>query len=88
MAQGVTHLLGLLGRPGAPFDATFGGDIPVGAGLSSSAALEVSTALAFLQLAGRDLDRWTLATLCRRAENEFVGVKCGILDQFISTDPD
>lgn len=57
--------------------------VPVGSGLSSSAALEVSTALA----AGWDLEhapRLDLVKLCRRAENEFVGVPCGIMDQYIS----
>jgi len=56
--------------------------VPEGGGLSSSAALEVSTALALL--AGRPIDPLELAKLCRRAEVEFVGMPCGIMDQYIS----
>ncbi len=59
-------------------------DIPIGAGLSSSAALEVSTALALLANSGLSLDRTQLALLCQRAENDFVGARCGIMDQFVS----
>jgi galactokinase len=55
-------------------------DVPIGAGLSSSAALEVATALALLRDA--PMERIALAQLCQRAENEFVGVRCGIMDQF------
>lgn len=57
--------------------------LPVGAGLSSSAALELATAVAVVEAVGDDLDRKQLAQLCRRAENEFVGVPCGILDQAV-----
>jgi galactokinase len=56
--------------------------VPEGSGLSSSAALEVSSALAFLR--GRALDRLELAKLCQRAERNFVGMPCGIMDQYIS----
>ena len=56
-------------------------DVPVGAGLSSSAALEVAVALA---LAPEPIERTALAKLCQRAEHEFAGVKCGIMDQFIA----
>ncbi len=65
-------------------DITIHGDIPQGAGLSSSAALEVATALAIQDLFGIEMGREELAKLAQRAENEFVGVKCGIMDQFIS----
>ena len=58
--------------------------VPVAAGLSSSAAVEVASALALRGLFELDLDSLELAKLCQRAENEFVGVKCGILDQFSS----
>jgi galactokinase len=58
--------------------------VPIGAGLSSSAALEVSTGLALLQTSGIALDRVQLALLCQRAENDFAGAHCGIMDQFIS----
>lgn len=56
--------------------------VPEGAGLSSSAALEVSAALALLQ--GRDFDRLEIARLCRSAETDFVGMPCGIMDQFVA----
>ena len=59
-------------------------DVPMGAGLSSSAAVEVSTALALLSLTGSKMPLPDLAKLCQRAENEFVGARCGIMDQFIS----
>jgi galactokinase len=57
--------------------------LPTGAGLSSSAALEVATALALTEMVGEPLDRRTIARVARRAENEFVGVPCGILDQAV-----
>ena len=60
------------------------GEVPLGAGLSSSAALEVSTGLALLDNSGYQVERTRLALLCQRAENEFVGARCGIMDQFIS----
>lgn len=59
-------------------------DLPVGAGMSSSAALEVATAYGILALNRVSISRKRLVTLCRRAENEFVGVPCGILDQGVS----
>ncbi len=65
-------------------DVIFGGDVPIGSGLSSSAALEVATATAFLSLAEYDVPGEEIARLCQRAENEFVGTRCGIMDQFIS----
>jgi galactokinase len=69
--------------PGADFAVA--GDVPQGAGLSSSAALEVATALAIAALDGRkDADRTALARVCQRAENDFVGCKCGIMDQLVS----
>jgi galactokinase len=60
------------------------GDVPMGAGLSSSASVEVATALALLSLSDITLSKPDLALLCQRAENEFVGMRCGIMDQFIS----
>lgn len=59
-------------------------DVPLGAGLSSSAALEVAVAGALLGIAGREMAPVDVALLCQRAENEFVGTRCGIMDQFIS----
>jgi galactokinase len=60
------------------------GEVPVGAGLSSSAALEVAGALAFLGLSGGSLPLPQIAQLCQRAENEFVGARVGIMDQFVA----
>jgi galactokinase len=59
------------------------GDLPLGAGLSASASFEVATALALSRLAGVEIASVELAKLCQRAENEFVGVRCGVMDQFI-----
>jgi len=60
------------------------GDVPIGAGLSSSASVEVASALAFLSLSKAQLPLPEVAKLCRRAENEFVGARVGIMDQFVS----
>ena len=60
------------------------GDVPIGGGLSSSAAIEVATALALLAVADVSLDRREIAGVCQRAEHEYAGTKCGIMDQFIS----
>lgn len=62
-------------------DLWIGGDLPAGAGLASSAALEVGVALVLQTLAGRSLPPEVTARLCRRAENEFVGAPCGLMDQ-------
>ena len=59
-------------------------DLPVGAGLSSSAAIEVAMARACADTTGLSWDPMPMATLCRRAENAFVGVPCGLMDQFAS----
>lgn len=66
------------------FDFLACSTLPEGSGLSSSAALELASAFAFLQLAGHTLPLERIVALCRRAENEFVGVPCGILDQAVS----
>jgi galactokinase len=60
------------------------GEVPIGSGLSSSAAIEVATAKALLSNSTREVDGITLAKLCQRAENEVVGMRCGIMDQFVS----
>jgi galactokinase len=65
------------------FDISLTGDVPLGAGLSSSASVELATAVALLDLSGVRLPVQKLATLCRRAENEYVGAKSGIMDQFV-----
>jgi len=70
------------GFPIAPANLLIRSTVPEGSGLSSSAALEVSTALALL--AGRAMEPLSLARLCQRAERNFVGMPCGIMDQYIS----
>jgi len=59
-------------------------DVPLGAGLSSSAALEVATGFALLSQNGEAVNRAELARLCQKAENEFVGARVGIMDQYVS----
>lgn len=68
----------------AGFEAEVSGDVPAGAGLSSSAAFEVATAGLLMQLHNLRIDPLEVAKLCQRAENEFVGVKSGLLDQVTS----
>ena len=70
--------------PDNGFSLTLKTNLPVSVGLSSSAALELATALAFSRLAERELSHKDLVRLCRKAENEFVGMPCGILDQATS----
>src|SRR5208282_4164011 len=65
-------------------DATIHSTVPLESGLSSSAALECALATVFAGLGGWSLTPERKALLCQKAENEFVGVKCGILDQFSS----
>ncbi|ADO77452.1 galactokinase [Halanaerobium praevalens] len=67
------------------FNLIFTGNVPQGAGLSSSAALEVVTALAIADLHKIKMNKIDLALLSQRAENNFVGVQCGIMDQYISS---
>ncbi len=66
------------------FNIIFGGDIPPGAGLSSSAALECATAYALNELFGLGISKIDLVKISQAAENDFVGMKCGIMDQFAS----
>ncbi len=80
---GVAQQLVKRGRTISPKDMLIHSTVPVGAGLSSSAALEISSALALSDGAALD-DKMDLARLGRAAENEFVGVPCGIMDQFIA----
>ncbi len=63
---------------------TITGDVPQGAGLSSSASLEVATATALLALAGKTMSGGEIARVCQRAENDYVGAPVGIMDQFVS----
>ena len=73
-----------LGEPIPSFDATINSNLPIGGGLSSSAALEVATATALEQICERTVEPIKKALLCQRAEHEFAGVPCGIMDQFSS----
>jgi galactokinase len=79
---GVARELARAGYPAEPANILIRSSVPEGSGLSSSAALEVSAALAFL--GGRSIDRLDLARLCQRAEVTFVGMPCGIMDQYVS----
>jgi galactokinase len=63
-------------------DLLIEGDVPLGSGLSSSAALELAVAVALVEDAGVAIDRVSLARLCQQAENDYVGARCGIMDQF------
>jgi galactokinase len=65
-------------------DMLIRGETPIGAGMSSSAATEVAAGYALLDASGHTVDRVELAKICQRAENEYVGIRCGIMDQFIS----
>ena len=82
--RGVSKYLEEDGHRLSGADLVFGGDVPREAGLSSSAAVEVGTAAFWNKLLRLELDPVYLVKLARRAENEFVGVPCGIMDQFIS----
>jgi galactokinase len=82
--MGVVSILAGEGHKIPAFSLSLWGDVPLGSGLSSSAALEVVTALAVLSLVGGSYPGPVLARLCQRVENEFVGANCGIMDQFIS----
>jgi galactokinase len=81
---GVYRVFEELGYPVSPIRMAVHGNIPMGAGLSSSAALEVGTALALCRLFSISIEPREMAKLCQKAENEFVGTKCGLLDQFSS----
>lgn len=65
------------------YDALFHGEIPNGAGLSSSASIHLATAFGFMTMEGHPIDRVQLALAAQEAENQFMGVKCGIMDQFV-----
>jgi galactokinase len=82
--RGVAYFLEERGFRLPGLNAVVVGDVPVGSGLSSSAAVEVSMAYTWQVLSGFRLSRVELALLCQRAENEFVGMNCGIMDQFVS----
>lgn len=67
------------------WEGVMAGDVPIGAGLSSSAAIELATARAFAELSSHVWDAVEMAKICQRAENEWVGMKSGIMDQLISS---
>lgn len=81
---GVVWALREAGHPVTGADVHLASTVPTGAGLSSSAALEVVVALALNDLYGLGLQRWQLARLCQRAENVYVGAPTGIMDQTAS----
>jgi galactokinase len=82
--RGVAHILRGEGFPLQGMNLVVSGTVPIASGLSSSAAMEVASCLAFETAGGFFIDPVQRALLCQRAEREFVGVNCGIMDQFIS----
>ena len=81
---GVVREIDKRGKKAGGFDAAFYGDVPLGAGLSSSAALESAFAFALNELYGLGIDKFELAKIGQATEHNYVGVKCGIMDQFAS----
>lgn len=81
---GVAWALRQAGCPPRGADLLIASDVPIGAGLSSSAALEVSVAYALLSVVNVSRSPLDIALACQRAENEFVGARCGIMDQFVA----
>jgi len=81
--RGVTAELLEAKIPLVGMDALYTQTLPVGGGLSSSAAIEIGTGLALLSLSGVDLDRMRLALLCQKAEQIYAQVPCGLMDQMI-----
>lgn len=84
------YLLGVIaqmvadGKEVEGFDCVFGGDVPIGAGMSSSAAIESGLAFALNHMFGFGYSRMQLAQIAQQAEHQYAGVKCGIMDQFAS----
>lgn len=81
---GILHQFQLHGLSVAPLNCVFGGNVPLGAGMSSSAALECGFALAVSELNALDVPRLKIITMAQWAEHHYAGVKCGIMDQFAS----
>lgn len=81
---GVADVLIKHGLSVQAIEGWFTSDIPMGSGLSSSAAVEVAFASLWQELGGWNMDRVSLARLCQEAENRYVGVNCGLMDQFAS----
>lgn len=82
--QAVTAMLSKAGRKNSGFNGLVHGTVPIGSGLSSSASLESATATLFEHLDSFQMDKLEKAKLCQQSENEWVGVNCGILDQYSS----
>ncbi len=82
--RGVAWAMGEAGHEIGGFRAAFAGDVPLGSGLSSSAAIEAATALALDAFSGLGVGRTDLAVICQRAENDYIGVGSGIMDQYAS----
>jgi galactokinase len=82
--RGVAAVLERQGHRLRGADLTIDSDVPIGAGLSSSAALEVAVGYGLLDSAGYTIDRTALALACQAAEHEFAGTRCGLMDQFIA----
>ncbi len=83
--RGVAATLQESGHKLAGANLVIHGEVPLGVGLSSSASLEVALALALTCLSGAALSRLELVKLCQRAEHEYVGTRCGIMDQFVAS---
>jgi len=81
--KGVASVLEAAGHALRGADIAIDGEIPLGGGLSSSASLETALAFALLDVAGVAIERAELAQLCQRAETDFVGASCGIMDQYV-----
>ncbi len=79
---GIVHELNRAGHHIGGFNCVFSGDIPIGAGMSSSAGIEAGLAFALNSMFDLGIGRRDLARIAQRSENEFVGVRCGIMDQF------
>jgi galactokinase len=82
--RGVAAVLRDEGYPLKGANLVIDGQVPIGSGLSSSAAIEVTTALALTSLGGVTIPLLEVARLCQRAENTYTGARCGIMDQFVS----
>ncbi|MFZ0478049.1 MAG: galactokinase [Terriglobales bacterium] len=83
--RGVAAVMQAAGHTLAGANLLIYGQVPLGAGLSSSASLEVSTALALMSVSNLKLPPLELVRICQRAEHEYAGTRCGIMDQFIAT---
>jgi galactokinase len=82
---GVIDQLQKIGKSIGGFQATFGGDVPAGAGMSSSAALECCLFFALNEMFSLGLTKWDIVKMGQKVENEFIGLQSGIMDQFAST---